>query len=80
MARENPTWGYRRIQGELTGLGRPAAASTVWKILKAAAIEPAPLRSGPTWKQFLTTQAHAILAIDLATSTPSSSAASTCSS
>jgi hypothetical protein len=66
MARENPTWGYRRIQGELTGLGRPAAASTVWKILKAAAIEPAPLRSGPTWKQFLTTQAHTILAIDFA--------------
>jgi hypothetical protein len=66
MARENPTWGYRRIQGELTGPGHPVAASTIWKILKAAGIDPAPLRSGPTWKQFLTTQAHAILAVDFA--------------
>jgi hypothetical protein len=66
MAPENPTRGYRRIHGELTGLGRPVPASTVWKILKAAGIEPAPLRSGPTWKQFLTTQAHAILAVDFA--------------
>jgi putative transposase len=66
MARENPTWGYRRIHGGLTGLGRPVAASTVWKILKAAGIDPAPKRSGPSWKQFLTAQAHAILAVDFA--------------
>jgi putative transposase len=66
MARENPTRGHRRIQGELTGLGRPVAASTIWKISKAAGIEPAPLRSGPTCKQLLTTQAHAILAVDFA--------------
>jgi hypothetical protein len=66
MAKDNPTWGYRRIQGELIGLGNRVAASTVWTILKSAGIDPAPLRSGPTWRQFLATQAHAILAVDFA--------------
>jgi transposase InsO family protein len=66
MARENPRWGYRRIQGELIGLGHPVAASTVWKILKEAGLDPAPRRSGPTWRQFLSVQARAILAVDFA--------------
>jgi putative transposase len=48
--------GYRRIQGELAGLGYQLAPSTVWLILKRAGIEPAPRRSGPTWRQFLTAQ------------------------
>src|SRR3954447_10850056 len=66
MARENPRWGYRRIRGELVGLGIFVAASTVWKILKDAGLDPAPRRAGPTWRQFLSAQALAILAIDFA--------------
>ncbi len=64
MATENPTWGHRRVQGELVRLGHRIAASTVWQILHDAGIDPAPRRSGPTWCQFLTAQAKAVLAVD----------------
>ena len=64
IARDNPAWGHRRVQGELVKLGHLIAASAVWQILHAAGIDPAPRRSGPTWKQFLTAQAHGILAVD----------------
>src|SRR5215210_4780239 len=65
LATENPTWGYRRIHGELAGLGYRIGASTVWKILHTAGIDPSPRRAGPTWSQFLRAQAQAILACDL---------------
>jgi putative transposase len=64
MARDNPSWGYRRIHGELTGLGYKLAPSTVWQILKDASIDPAPRRAGQTWREFLAGQANAILAAD----------------
>ena len=64
LARENPGWGYRRIHGELAGLGVKIAASTAWEILKKAGIDPAPRRSGPTWSQFLRSQAEVIMACD----------------
>lgn len=64
MAREDSAWGHRRIQGELARLGHAIAASTVWEILHAAGIDPAPRRAGPTWREFLTAQAHAIIACD----------------
>ena len=53
LAGENPEWGYRRIHGELAGLGVQVAASTVWEILKNAGIGPAPRWTGPAWSQFL---------------------------
>ena len=65
LATENPTWGYRRIHGELAGLGYQIGASTIWKILHSAGIDPSPRRAGPSWTEFLRAQAHAILACDL---------------
>ena len=67
LARENPGWGYRRIHGELAGLGIKVAASTVWEILKVNGMDPARHRTGPTWPQFLRSQADAILASDFFT-------------
>jgi transposase len=64
LAKENPLQGYRRILGELTKLGLTVAPSTVWETLHAAGIDPAPRRSGPTWRQFLHAQAAGIPAAD----------------
>jgi transposase InsO family protein len=64
LARQNPRWGYRRIHGELTKLGVTIAPSTVYEILRAAGIDPAPRRAGPTWRQFLAAQAAGIMAVD----------------
>jgi putative transposase len=67
LARENESWGYRRIHGELAGLGITVAPSTVWQILKTAGIDPAPRRDGPGWAGFLRSQAQGILALDFFT-------------
>ncbi len=64
-ATQNPTWGYRRIHGELVGLGHHIGASTVWRILKKSGIRPAPDRTSVTWTQFLRSQAA--VACDFAT-------------
>lgn len=67
LAKENPTWGYRRIQGELKHLGISVAPSTVWEILRREGIDPAPRRAGLSWKEFLRAQASGILACDFVT-------------
>ena len=64
LAKENPLGGYRRIHGELAKPGIAVAPSTVREILPAAGIDPAPRRSGPTWRQFLAARAAGILAVD----------------
>jgi transposase InsO family protein len=64
LAEENPLWGYRRIHGELTKLGVAVAPSTVYEILRAAGIDPAPRRDDRAWRRFLHAQAAGILAAD----------------
>jgi putative transposase len=64
LAKENPTWGYRRIHGQLATMGITIAPSSVWAILKRHGVEPSPGRSGPTWAEFLFSQAKGLMACD----------------
>jgi transposase InsO family protein len=66
FAQENPRWGYRRIVGELKGLGVVVSATTVKKILRAERLGPS-VRRGPSWRQFLCTQAESVIAVDFFT-------------
>ena len=56
--------GLPAVHGELIKLGVTVAPSTVYEILRAAGIDPAPRRAGPSWRQFLHAQAAGILAVD----------------
>ncbi|WP_066374638.1 integrase core domain-containing protein [Herbidospora mongoliensis] len=64
LVKENPSWGYRRVHGELVTLRIKIAPSTVWEILKQEGIDPAPDRASTTWADFLRSQAGALLACD----------------
>lgn len=67
LAKENPTWGYRRVHGELARLGVKIAPSTVWQVLRSSGIAPAPRRASESWRSFLRAQAAGIVACDFLT-------------
>lgn len=67
LARENPTWGYRRVHGELSVMGIELSPASVWNILQRHGLDPSPGRRGPSWGEFLKTQATTMLACDFFT-------------
>ena len=67
FARDNPRWGYQRIVGELKGLGIPVSATTVRTWLRAAGLGPSRTRRGITWREFVRTHRHSLLAVDFFT-------------
>jgi transposase InsO family protein len=67
LAGENPTWGYRRIHGELGTMGIEMAPSSVWAILRRHGVDPSPRQTGPKWAEFLKSQASMMLACDFFT-------------
>src|SRR5919201_730957 len=67
LAAENPGWGYKRIHGELTGLGYTLSPSTIWNILRRHGIEPVPGRACLSWREFLRQQAASIVECDFFT-------------
>jgi putative transposase len=67
LAAENPSWGYKRIHGEIAGLGFTLSPSTVWNILRRHGIEPVPGRARLSWREFLRQQAASIVECDFFT-------------
>jgi Homeodomain-like domain len=72
MARENPRWGYMRIQGELLKLGIGVSATTIATVLRVSGLGPAPRRIGPSWSEFLRAQAQSMLGGELHSGTGAS--------
>jgi len=67
LARENPRWGYKRIVGELKGIGILVSANTVKNVLRKLHLGPAGTRRGPSRREFLRSQANSIIAVDFFT-------------
>ena len=67
LASENLHWGYKRIAGELKGLGITVSATSVRKVLLEAGLQPAPQRAHSSWRVFLRAQAASMIACDFRT-------------